>query len=358
MFPYWLLFAIFALGAVAARRTVPANGPANSRPPLRHGPLLAIAALVPVAMIGFRYEVGGDWSAYDFIFEEIRYMGFWEAMSYQEPAYAALNWFAQRLDIEIWAVNLVCGAIFTAGLVSFARTQPNPWLAVLVAVPFLVIGVAMGYSRQGVAIGCLMFGLTAISNNSFRKFVFWIMLAAMFHRTAIVMLPIVGLSYTRNRIQSVSLAIAGVAVAYFAMIAPALDRYTVGYIDFVYESEGAIVRLAMNLVPASLFLFLGNRFGVEGAEKATWRSFALLAFGCIVANIFVASSVITDRLALYVIPLQIFVFSRLPHALGHRGKPSGIIVILLVAYSAIVQFVWLNYANHAQYWLPYRLYPL
>lgn len=41
----------------------------------------------------------------------------------------------------------------------FARSQPDPWLAVLVAVPYLVIVVAMGYSRQAVAIGILLAGL-------------------------------------------------------------------------------------------------------------------------------------------------------------------------------------------------------
>jgi hypothetical protein len=29
----------------------------------------------------------------------------------------------------------------------------------------------------------------------------------------------------------------------------------------------------------------------------------------------------------------------------------------VIAYSALVLFVWLNFAKHADYWLPYQFYP-
>ncbi|MGE3977182.1 MAG: hypothetical protein AB7F94_06285 [Nitrospira sp.] len=45
----------------------------------------------------------------------------------------------------------------------------------------------------------------------------------------------------------------------------------------------------------------------------------------------------------------------------HRIAKSTIgrtrIVVAVVAYYALVQFVWLNYASHSQYWIPYQLMP-
>ena len=35
----------------------------------------------------------------------------------------------------------------------FVRRQPMPWLGLLVAIPYLVIVVGMGYSRQAIALG-------------------------------------------------------------------------------------------------------------------------------------------------------------------------------------------------------------
>ena len=60
-----------------------------------------------------------------------------------------------------------------------------------------------------------------------------------------------------------------------------------------------------------------------------------------------------DRVALYFIPLQMFVFSRLPFVGGNTNS-FNVILFGTVAYYALVQFVWLNFAANASYWLPYR----
>jgi hypothetical protein len=58
----------------------------------------------------------------------------------------------------VYVVNFVYGATLAAGTVAFFRRQPWPWLALLVAVPDMLIVVGMGYSRQGFALGCALLG--------------------------------------------------------------------------------------------------------------------------------------------------------------------------------------------------------
>ena len=65
-----------------------------------------------------------------------------------------------------------------------------------------------------------------------------------------------------------------------------------------------------------------------------------------------------DRLALYLIPLQLIVFARLPMVFGTEGRRNGQLTLAIIAYSALVQFVWLTSADNADYWLPYKVYPL
>lgn len=62
-----------------------------------------------------------------------------------------------------------------------------------------------------------------------------------------------------------------------------------------------------------------------------------------------------DRLSLYLIPLQAVVYSRLPYILSRDGRALPSVLIAVVGYSFLVQFVWLNYADNANYWLPYSL---
>ena len=68
------------------------------------------------------------------------------------------------------------------------------------------------------------------------------------------------------------------------------------------------------------------------------------------------SSTAVDRVALYWIPLQLFVWSRLPDAMGHAASKSTGWVYAVVVYSATVHFVWLFFAIHAEDWLPYQSY--
>jgi hypothetical protein len=92
-----------------------------------------------------------------------------------------LNWFGANVVGDIYLVNLVCAVIFAYGLIAFARTSPRPWLSVCVAVPYLVIVVTMGYTRQGVAIGLAMLALAALDRGSVLGFGFFIVVASLFH---------------------------------------------------------------------------------------------------------------------------------------------------------------------------------
>lgn len=183
MFVYWLLFATFGLGALATSHARFEGA--------RPGPLFSIALAFVVAVIGFRYDVGGDWETYEFLFSYARYADLSRVLAMGDPGYQFLNWVVQRAGLGIWAVNLISGAIFVWGLGRLAQTQPSPWLTVLVAIPYLVIVVAMGYSRQAIAIGIIMAAFSALKNSApLLRFTLYVALAASFHKTAIVVLPL------------------------------------------------------------------------------------------------------------------------------------------------------------------------
>lgn len=344
MIPYWLLFAYFGAGVFFA-------GTGKST---LSRLFLVIGAVTIALMIGLRYEVGGDWFAYQRMFAMADLSSLGAILQGGDPGYQLLNWLVQRAGADIWLVNLVCGAIFAWGLFRFCWNQPEPWLAVLVAVPYLVIVVAMGYSRQAVAIGILMAGLASLERGgSLKTFVAYTIAAALFHKTAVIALPLVFLGRQSTMFMNFVLLVVASVLLYFFFLSSSLDRFFREYLDAEYSSEGAGVRVAMSLVPAALFLLRQRAFRFGEWERIVWRNFSIGAIGCLLLLLTLPSSAAVDRMALYVTPLQIAVLSRVPGA--YVGRGVGLVAIIL--YSLAVQYVWLNYATHAVDWIPYRIYP-
>ena len=347
MFPYWLLFAITAVPAALAR----GDDPGRSS---RWGAWLL--AILIILMIGLRYEVGGDWIPYLDIFSEARFIPFEDLLlTRADVGFELLNKIVIWLGLDIWAVNLVCAIIFPWGLFRFCFRLPNPWLALAAAAPYLIIVVGMGYTRQGVAIALAMVGMTAISERSFLRFIFWTLLAATFHKSAVILIPIVGMAYAHNRLLVVGSAVLFTLLGYYLFVANLIGTMVVNYAD--YESQGAGVRLAMNAVPAALFLLFRNRFPLTPSERSMWRNFAILALVSAGLVFWLQSTTALDRLGLYLIPLQLFVFSWLPSIFSENGQPDRKLAFLVIAYSAVVLYVWINYASHAEFWLPYKVWP-
>lgn len=347
---YWLLFGLVALRAM-------------SQVNVAHEPVDRVASpwrltfVALVLMIGLRHEVGGDWMTYMDHLMVAKYETLAEALEAGDPAYSILNWVAATLDLGVYFANLICAGLFAWGLIAFCRAQSMPWLAILVAVPYLVIVVAMGYTRQATAIGLAMLGLVALADHKTMKFVLFVVFAALFHKTAVILIPLAVLANAKNRIWSGFLVGISALVFYQLLLQDSVEVLKAGYLVDQYASSGAAIRVAMNAVPAALFLILRNRFDLPPYMRVFWTWMALGAMGFIVLLYVSPSSTAVDRFALYWIPIQLFVFSRLPHAMATTGHSRDTWFKLVVIYCTAVLFVWLFFADHAYLWIPYQFYP-
>jgi hypothetical protein len=356
---YWLLLLIPALGAVLAAGQM---GPWHPSKKIVHAeskttPLaLRLFAFLLVLVVGFRHEVGGDWFNYFTPLAAAVNQTWLEATLSTDPAYGLLNWIAANFGGSLYLVNLVCALVFVSGLWFFARCSPQPWLTMCVAVPYLVIVVAMGYTRQGVAIGLAMIGLVALHQGRLYRFAAWLVVAALFHKSALILLPLAVFSGSKNWGSALGVLLVGVLM-FVLLLAEHVDNLIAGYITDQYASSGAGIRVAMNALPAALFLALRHRFILTIEQKSFWTWMSLGALIFIVLLAVSPSSTAVDRIALYWIPLQLFVWSRLPQAMGQRAGTQRQWSAIVMAYAFAVQFVWLFYADHSYAWLPYQFYP-
>lgn len=345
MIPFWLMFLIPAWGALVPRRL----------PAAQARLMWFVVGLLFAVLMGFRHEVGGDWFVYLPMFVDAGDSSLAEAVAKGDPGYSALNWLFAHIGGTVYWVNFVCAVVLMTGTVVFCRRQPNPWLALLVAVPYMLIVVGMGYTRQAGALGFALLGLAALGQARVRAFVVWVVIGALFHKSAVLLLPVAGLASSRNRVLTFVLVLVTTLLTYYLLLADAAERLWINYVQADLQSEGGPVRVMMNAVPALLLLVLRRRLVPDEAERRLWCWIAVFALAC-VPLVGLASTAV-DRVALYLIPLQLFVFARLPR-LAPTPRARTPLVLGIVAYYAAVQFVWLNFATHAAYWAPYHFMPL
>lgn len=348
MWVYWVMFWWPALAAISF------NGK-PSADVLRKLHLL-IFAFVLCLVIGLRYEVGVDWENYLRHLYLTEDLSIYEVLLRGDIAYGFLNWFAAHTGNGIWLVNLVCAVAFVSGLLVFCRRLPNPWLAMTIALPYMAIVLAMNYTRQGAAFGIMLLGILALQDGRIRRFVFLILTAALFHKTAVILIPLAALVKSRkNWVTLLWIAVLAV-MAFLLFLAETYDVLYETYIYQQYASDGAGIRVFMNAAAAFTFLMFRNRLPMPVAEKQFWTWISAIAFLFIPALLISPSSTAVDRVALYFMPIQLIAFSHFQYTFVHRFIRQ-VATLTIVGGYWLVMFVWFNYSNFYFAWLPYRFYP-
>lgn len=353
MIVYWLLFACLALAALQERSQAVGGVAKRSR---LAGWFFSVGVIALV--VGFRYEVGADWDQYLWHVNRMVSVQWSDLWRISDPGYAVFNWIGYHLGGGIFLTNILSAAIFLSGVAVFARSQTRPWLAMVVAMPYLILVVGMGYTRQAVALGVSMVAMNALLRGQARAFMLWVALAVIFHKTALVLLGFLLLTKEAKHWANMLLFVLFGGALFFWFIKDHIAYFNLQYLEGTFESSGATIRVMMNALPALIFLSLRDRFQLTYEDRRFWTRIAWLAISFVFLLMISPSSTAVDRIALYLTPIQLFVWSRLPDALGHGGKVSLNWTTAIVGYSALVLFVWLNFATHAAYWVPYRFYPL
>ena len=101
----------------------------------------------------------------------------------------------------------------------------------------------------------------------------------------------------------------------------------------------------MNALPAFLFI-LGSRFIIKNQHEINfWLIVSYVSVSLLLIYPFFPSSTLLDRVALYLLPIQLFVFSNLPYALSDKIYLQKLYVFLVLGWYLLVMCVWLFFAS-------------
>ena len=308
--------------------------------------LLGLFSIFLVFFIGFRHEVGGDWYNYLAMFDLISKLPFLISIIFTDVAYGAINWASFQLGYEIYTVNFICAIIFCWGIYKFSSAFRNFWLPILVLFTYTIVVVAMGYTRQGVAVGlvCMAFA-SLLKNPKKRVYFFWIFMAMLFHKTAVIMfffMPLINTRFFRKKFFFWLYTIISFALIFSILwLSQKADNL---YLNNSVDSSGAIRRMLMHLIPLGIYVIYYKKFKKSlNSIIQLMNLLSIMVFlTFLLAFIF---STLADRLGLYFIVFDVIVFAKFAEILTNRSKK--LLIFLLTVQYTFVFYIWLYFSTWA-----------
>lgn len=303
-------------------------------------------------IIGLRNEIGCDWTVYLAGLQTSKEITWDQIIETRlEIGYTIISWLSIALGADIYGINFFCAAVFTFGLISLSKSQPYPWISILVSIPYLVIVVAMGYTRQAAALGFLMIGIGYLIRKKVLIYLLFVLLAALFHRTAFIFLSFVFFLPGGGKLKRIFAICTMVIFLGGAYLLEQVDIFIVNYVQNTMESEGGQVRILMNMIASFILLLFWNKWNRNFTDRWLWGLFAFISSACLPLVFFASTAV--DRMALYLIPIQLVVWARLPLFTEGKMERKSLLFIIII-YANTTLFIWINFANHSSCWLPYN----
>ena len=179
MYPYLSIYLIAGLLALAAKSH-------------QRGMLLAgFFSVFLVVFAGTRVWVGCDYFGYLMRFQGLRpFSGWLELFSAGEAGFQGLSIFLKSSGFTYAALIFVCSSLYMFCLFRFSRLARWPMVLLALCFPILVLQLGMSGMRQAVATGFLMLSLASFVEGRRIWVAVWILVAAQFHTSAIIFLPI------------------------------------------------------------------------------------------------------------------------------------------------------------------------
>jgi|SRR6478672_6385148 len=341
MFPY---IAMLALPAILAL-----FGATRARP------FFYLVALIYFLMVGFRFQVGMDWNNYLLIYDYWHHMSLGQNLAQREPGYGALMWFAGQTGEGMILVDAVSGFVFTFGLFAVAKRCPEPFIAICIATPLLVVASAMSSVRQAVAQGILFYVMATWYQRSTLVRTLLVLFAASFHFSAIFMLIFVSLAAKVPNVVRVGAAmVVGLFVFGIIAFAPdAMEHYSNLYVgpSAQLTAPGAIVETGFVAAAGLIYFAIRPLWDSVYEDNPLYRSMAWASLLSIPAILI--SSVGAYRFVLYFYPMAMTIYSGIP-GLIRSGVGRLWYRMAVVAASFAMLIGWLMLGNNSVPWVPYK----
>lgn len=305
--------------------------------------------------IGLRYNIGGDWTHYNYYFEiygaESQIDLILSDILKTDIVYFIINKLAYLTGTQIFGVNFICGLIFMGSIANFLNDSKNKWLALAICFPIIIVVLGMGYTRQGLAFAFSLYLIKLLENRKvLLSFIFFI-LAIFSHKTAIMLSAfyLIYFWFYKKYLYLILLIILPIILA-------VLYWHTIGHLLYFYVGEGVHMDADGSPIRSLIILFVAVLFIIfkkKHVFMSKYQNFFYTYISYIVIAAFPFStmySIAVDRSLLYLYSLKM-VFVSLANL---EDKKINIVVFVIITLYFLYFAVWLCFGNNSFSWVPYN----
>ncbi len=159
--------------------------------------LMAVGSVILILVAGLRYETGGDWDTYASVYNGIAPLQILLAYPHMiveysvEEAFVLLCALVKALGGDIQTLFFII-TLFDVSLIAavLPRYTKMPVVGLLAYYAILYFNLEMIYLRQAMAVALCFFSLQYVEQKSLWRFVLVVIFASLFHRVALMILPL------------------------------------------------------------------------------------------------------------------------------------------------------------------------
>ena len=286
--------------------------------------LIILISFFYIFLIGFRFDVGGDWINYEFMYNNVFLLN--ELYSHILTlnikniliiinqinfGFDILTSLSRTFDLGFQGLNFLNAILLILGLYYFSKNKNNKLLIYLISFPILIIIVGMGYTRQASALGLLLISVSFLEERKIKESLFFVFLAFTFHKTAIIFGIVYVFYFNKiNLFILISLIILSFSL-YFLYFGKQINHILYHYLgpgnDFI--SIGALPRTSLFLISSLIFLLNPKIFVNSNSQLKLYSSFSLIILFFFPFVLLYSTAL--DRILLYFFAIQLLIFSQL-----------------------------------------------
>ncbi|MFP8781174.1 EpsG family protein [Hydrogenophaga sp. RWCD_12] len=304
---------------------------------------LAVVGVFLLLFMGTRNDTGCDFRAYS-----ARFMNLYHDPSYlsyvtqEEPGFHWLNLLVHDLGLSYMWLNVFGSLIFLVCLIRFVRLAPAPMLLMAIMFPVVILQLGMSGLRQALATAFLLQAMISFVHVRRINVGLWILVAAQFHHSAYLFLPLAMMAGRRFSVPMAVAAVAFLGPASVFLLGDRADVYSDRYVEQIYgenSSGGAVLRYALAVLPCVLFEFHTKRMRALFPKLyPLLRVSSLMTIA--LAPIGLLSTVALHRMTFYVLPVDLLIFictvmtMPKPKVLSREWlyAPAGVLLTYLVGW--------------------------